>query len=84
MKEPKYYRETKFGHRIVSRFIDGSGRRYVIVERHRGNVYSAPCDYIAGCGYDEDYGTWAQGYYDFPTAYRAEEYLRQNYRVKLI
>ncbi len=79
-QEPKFYRETKFGYRIVKRFIDTNGRRYVIVHRQTKVVD----DYAVGCGYDEKDGLWAQGYYDFTTAYEAEEYLKQHYRVKRI
>lgn len=78
----KYYSETKFGHRIVDRFVDSYGTVYVIVERVRGVLYST--DYILGCDYDDENGCWQQGYYDFSTKYKAEKFLKQNYTVKRI
>ena len=71
----KYKKNTKQGYVVKNNF--GKGRKqYSVIERPKG-TFTSP-DYIVANCYDKRTGTWAQGYYDFPTREKAVNFAKKN------
>lgn len=66
MNDADFSKKTKQGYDVVMLFRDG-GRLHAIFKRAN--------DYGVALGYDTTDGQWAQGMYDYPTAWKAVEAL---------
>lgn len=74
----KYEKITYQGFPVKNTFRSKNGRKYVVVERPRGFNGRLETDYIVGNGYNDSNGTWAQGFYDFPTRKKAINFAKKN------
>ena len=64
------YGKTRQGYQITNRLTDKYGRTTIVGKRAN--------DYFVGKGYNSSDGTWAQGYYCFPTRESAVNFAKYN------
>lgn len=74
----KFKKITHQGYPVKNTFKSKNGRKYVVIERPKGMNGRTTTDYVVGNGYDTFNGTWAQGYYDFPTRKKAIYFAKKN------
>lgn len=71
-----YKKETKQGYPVKNIFRNKTGRKYAVIERPKGTLFST--DYLVVSGYDTWDGTWQQGYHVFDTRDKAIKYAKKN------
>ena len=71
LEQNKFLSETHQGYKILQTTKDKLGREIIIAKREK--------DYVIGAGYNTQDGTWAQGYYDFPTLEAAKQFVSEEY-----